>query len=71
MRRACLGYLSLGGVFTGGTLRLLSGLNPRPAILLAHFFAVSVYGVGRLMFPLPSPKRIWMAARLALVSNCV
>ncbi|KAG2550103.1 hypothetical protein PVAP13_9KG239813 [Panicum virgatum] len=66
MRRACFDYLSLGGVFSGGIACLLSGLDHRPASLLAHFLAVSVYGVGRLLFPLPTAKRIWMASRLVL-----
>ncbi|GJN08567.1 hypothetical protein PR202_ga26505 [Eleusine coracana subsp. coracana] len=64
MRQACFDYLSLGGVFSNGPIALLSGLNPRPLSLVAHFFAVAIYGVGRLMLPLPSPKRMWIGARL-------
>ncbi|EEF30475.1 squalene monooxygenase SE1 [Ricinus communis] len=60
MRQACFDYLSLGGVFSNGPIALLSGLNPRPLSLIVHFFAVAVYGVGRLIFPLPSAKRMWM-----------
>jgi hypothetical protein len=68
MRQACFDYLSLGGVFSNGPIALLSGLNPRPLSLVAHFFAVAIYGVGRLMLPLPSPKRMWIGARLISVS---
>lgn len=64
MRQACFDYLSLGGVFSMGPISLLSGLNPRPLSLVAHFFAVAVYGVGRLLLPFPSPKRVWIGARL-------
>ncbi|KAE9448418.1 hypothetical protein C3L33_19685, partial [Rhododendron williamsianum] len=64
MRKACFDYLSLGGVFAQGPVSLLSGLNPRPLILVLHFFAVAVYGVGRLLLPFPSPKRVWLGARL-------
>uniref|UniRef100_A0A0E0KAW9 Squalene monooxygenase n=1 Tax=Oryza punctata TaxID=4537 RepID=A0A0E0KAW9_ORYPU len=64
MREACFDYLSLGGVFSNGPIALLSGLNPRPLSLVAHFFAVAIYGVGRLMLPVPSPKRMWIGARL-------
>ncbi|KAI4389502.1 hypothetical protein MLD38_001723 [Melastoma candidum] len=64
MRQACFDYLSLGGVFSNGPVSLLSGLNPRPLSLVLHFFAVAIYGVGRLIFPFPSPKRAWMGARL-------
>lgn len=71
MRQACFDYLSLGGVFSNGPISLLSGLNPRPLSLVAHFFAVAIYGVGRLMIPLPSPKRMWIGARLVSVSFLV
>ncbi|GKV33461.1 hypothetical protein SLEP1_g41978 [Rubroshorea leprosula] len=64
MRQACFDYLSLGGVFSTGPVSLLSGLNPRPLSLVLHFFAVAIYGVGRLLLPFPSPKRIWVGARL-------
>lgn len=68
MRQACFDYLSLGGVFSTGPVSLLSGLNPRPLSLVLHFFAVAVYGVGRLLVPFPSPSRMWIGARLISVS---
>lgn len=64
MRQACFDYLSLGGTCSSGPVALLSGLNPRPLSLVAHFFAVAIFGVGRLMLPFPSPKRMWIGARL-------
>nr|AGC82087.1 squalene epoxidase 1 protein [Azadirachta indica] len=64
MRQACFDYLSLGGVFSSGPIALLSGLNPRPLSLVLHFFAVAIYGVGRLLLPFPSLKRMWIGARL-------
>ncbi|KAL5561104.1 hypothetical protein UlMin_030851 [Ulmus minor] len=64
MREACFDYLSLGGIFSTGPVSILSGLNPRPLSLVLHFFAVAVYGVGRLLLPFPSPKRMWIGARL-------
>ncbi|XP_028772795.1 squalene epoxidase 3-like [Neltuma alba] len=64
LRQACFDYLSLGGTFSDGPMALLSGLNPRPLSLVLHFFAVAVYGVGRLLFPIPSFKRIGIAARV-------
>lgn len=69
MREACFDYLSLGGAFSNGPMALLSGLNPRPLSLVCHFFAVAIYGVGRLLIPFPSPKRIWIGARL--ISVCI
>ncbi|CAD5315818.1 unnamed protein product [Arabidopsis thaliana] len=64
MREACFDYLGLGGMCTSGPVSLLSGLNPRPLTLVCHFFAVAVYGVIRLLIPFPSPKRIWLGAKL-------
>ena len=45
MRQACFDYLRLGGIYAQGPISLLSGLNPRPFILVAHFFMVALYGV--------------------------
>ncbi|KAK4799130.1 hypothetical protein SAY86_024495 [Trapa natans] len=67
MRDACFDYLSLGGACSRGPVSLLSGLNPRPTSLVCHFFAVTIYGVGRLMVPFPSPHRMWIGARV--ISN--
>ncbi|KAM3756894.1 hypothetical protein ACB098_02G147500 [Castanea mollissima] len=64
MRQACFDYLSLGGIFSTGPIALLSGLNPHPLSLVLHFFAVAIYGVGRLLLPFPSPQRLWIGARL-------
>ncbi|KAL5556747.1 hypothetical protein UlMin_038983 [Ulmus minor] len=64
MRQACFDYLSLGGECSSGPVALLSGLNPRPLSLVLHFFAVAIYGVGRLLLPFPSLKRMWIGVRL-------
>lgn len=68
MRSACFDYLSLGGICSEGPISLLSGLNPRPLSLVFHFFGVAIYGVGRLCIPFPSPKRMWLGARVISVS---
>lgn len=69
MREACFDYLSLGGMYSEGAVALLSGLNPRPMSLVAHFFAVAVYGVGRLILPFPSPKSLSLGLRLLMVGE--
>ncbi|KAD7479314.1 hypothetical protein E3N88_02450 [Mikania micrantha] len=66
MREACFDYLSLGGACSSGPIGLLSGLNPSPIWLFLHFFAVAVYGFGRVLLPLPTPKRLWIGVRLIL-----
>ncbi|XP_027933426.1 squalene epoxidase 3-like isoform X1 [Vigna unguiculata] len=64
LRQACFDYLSLGKIFSGGPIALLSGLNPYPLSLILHFFAVAFYGVGRLLLPFPSFERMWVGARI-------
>ncbi len=54
MRQACFDYLRLGGWYSAGPVSLLSGLNPRPSVLVMHFFAVAIFGVGRLLMPRPT-----------------
>ncbi|KAI7751253.1 hypothetical protein M8C21_016015, partial [Ambrosia artemisiifolia] len=71
MQEACFDYLSLGGACSTGPVGLLSGLNPSPVCLVLHFFAVAVYGFGRLMLPLPTPKRIWLGVRLILGASWI
>jgi squalene monooxygenase len=36
----------------------LGGLETNPLTLVGHFFSVALFGVGRLMVPLPTPGRI-------------
>ena len=56
MRQACFEYLQLGGVYSSGPISLLSGLAPKPSLLVMHFFMVALYGVGRLLTPRPTFK---------------
>lgn len=64
MRGACFDYLRLGGMYSSGPVSLLSGLNPRPSVLVMHFFMVAIYGVGRLLRPRPSCRALWMSVLL-------
>ena len=57
MQKACFDYLALGGWYSEGPVSLLSGLNPKPSVLVLHFFAVAVYGFGRLQLPRPTLRR--------------
>jgi squalene monooxygenase len=58
LRAACIEYLSLGGPFSAGPVGLLSGLTPRPTVLILHFFAVAVHAVAGALLPLPTPARL-------------
>ena len=64
MRSACFDYLRLGGWASEGPIALLSGLRPRPSVLVAHFFAVAVFGVGRLLLPRPTCRGLRLSAAL-------
>ena len=66
MRQACFDYLALGGIYSSGPVSLLSGLNPKPSVLVTHFFMVALYGVGRLVLPRPTLKGLWMGLLLLL-----
>ncbi len=66
MQSACFDYLSLGGVYSQGPISLLGGLNPRPFVLVAHFFMVALYGIGRLLRPFPTPKGVLIGWQLLL-----
>ncbi|PRQ49520.1 putative squalene monooxygenase [Rosa chinensis] len=63
----CLIPWRLGGIFSNGPVSLISVLNPHPLYLFLHFFVAAIYGVGRLMLPFPSPKRMWLGFLLILV----
>lgn len=71
MRQACFNYLKLGGMYSSGPVSLLSGLNPRPSVLVAHFFMVALYGVGRLLLPRPSVKGVLASITLIYTACCI
>lgn len=66
MRQACFDYLALGGIYSNGPISLLSGLNPRPSVLVMHFFMVALYGVGRLLYPRPTLHGLWIGFLLLI-----
>ncbi|KAL9938028.1 hypothetical protein V8E36_002651 [Tilletia maclaganii] len=49
LREGCFAYFRLGGENVNGPVRLLSGLAPRPMLLVFHFFSVAVFAC-RLLF---------------------
>ncbi|XP_039043865.1 squalene monooxygenase SE2-like isoform X1 [Hibiscus syriacus] len=71
MQQTCFGYLRLGGVFAHGLSAMLSGLCPHPLSLAFHFISLAIYGVGRLLLPFPTPKRLWNAAKFLWVASSV
>ncbi|KAK8516599.1 hypothetical protein V6N12_049322 [Hibiscus sabdariffa] len=71
IQQACFGYLRLGGVYANGVSAIFSGLHPSPLSLAFHFFAIVLYGVGRLLLPFPSPNRLWNGAKLLWVASSI
>lgn len=71
MRQACFDYLKLGGMYSAGPVSLLSGLNPRPSVLVAHFFMVALYGVGRLLVPRPTLRGLYVGVLLIYSASCI
>jgi len=58
MRAGCYSYLARGGHFVHGPISFLSGISESQGFLLLHFFAVAIYSVFQLNFPIPTPGRI-------------
>jgi squalene monooxygenase len=64
MRNACFDYLCLGGSYSNQPISLLGGLTTDPSVLVSHFLMVALYGVGRVVLPVPSPRSLLMALNL-------
>ncbi|CAN7004374.1 unnamed protein product [Brassica oleracea var. botrytis] len=64
MRQSCYDYLSGGGYGSSGLMALLGGMNPRPLSVIYHLFVVTLSATGQLLYPFPSPLRIWHSLRL-------
>jgi squalene monooxygenase len=65
VRDACFAYFPYFGT---DCLGLVSGLTPSPPRLVAHFFAVAAFAVYQLLFPVPTPRRLWDAGRAFIAS---
>ncbi|CAK9304225.1 unnamed protein product [Gordionus sp. m RMFG-2023] len=49
MREACFHYFEMGGICITGPMGIISITNPKPHILIGHFFAVALYAIYRNM----------------------
>lgn len=68
MRLACFDYLGAGGRRSTDPMSMLGGIRPSPYLLALHFFAVAVFGCGRVLLPVPTPARVakaWTLFRAA------
>ena len=66
---ACFNYFKLGGPTISGPMSLLAGLNDSPSTLIAHFFAVALYGASGSLLPwkMPAGYRLVAAATKLVV----
>ena len=51
LRLSCFNYLSEGEGYSGGPVRLLSGVAESQLLLVYHFFSVAVYGAVHAVWP--------------------
>lgn len=70
LRAACVAYMSMGGLFAAGPIGLLSGLTPKPGVLVSHFFAVAAHAMRMAVCPVPTPGKLLRAYDLLRVA-CV
>lgn len=68
LREACFDYLSLGGCYAAGPIGLLSGLTPKPSVLVLHFFMVAAYGLKSYVLPFPTPANLTRMYRILHVA---
>mmetsp|Transcript_8666 Transcript_8666/g.13164 ORF Transcript_8666/g.13164 Transcript_8666/m.13164 type:complete len:164 (+) Transcript_8666:58-549(+) len=64
LQEACFNYFKMGGIAVSGPMGLLAGLTPNPKVLITHFFAAALYGVGQQLLPLPLPWKIPKAYKI-------
>ncbi|XP_022089762.1 squalene monooxygenase-like, partial [Acanthaster planci] len=74
LRRACFHYFKLGGQAVSGPVGLLSVLQPRPFVLIGHFFAVALYAIyfafksqSWLTKPFALVESVWIFAKACMV----
>ena len=51
LRTSCFDYLSEGEAYSGGPVKLLSGVATNQWLLVYHFFSVAVYGAVKAVWP--------------------
>ncbi|EOA22647.1 hypothetical protein CARUB_v10003339mg [Capsella rubella] len=64
MRQGCYTYLSRGDFGTTGMMTILGGMNPHPLTLVFHLVGITLTSMGHLLYPFPSPRRLWQSLRL-------
>lgn len=58
LKTACYNYLKSGGKHALEPVSILSAVSRSEQLLLRHFFAVAIYGVGDILKPFPTRKKI-------------
>ncbi|CAH8362997.1 unnamed protein product [Eruca vesicaria subsp. sativa] len=68
MRQGFFDYHCGGGFAKSDTMALLGGMNPRPLCLIRQLLSIILFSVGTLLYPFPSPLRIWRSLKLLWLS---
>lgn len=64
LKMACFQYLKQGGNYAEQPVSILSAVSRDVNMLIRHFFAVAVFGMAKLLLPLPTPQRSKRAYRM-------
>lgn len=64
LKMACFQYLKQGGKMSEQPVSILSAVSRDVNMLIRHFFAVAVFGMGKLLLPMPTPQRSKRAYRM-------
>lgn len=71
LRDACVAYMSAGGVLAAGPVGLLSGITPKPSVLVSHFFAVAFHALYLAFGTFPTPGRFLLSYKILHVACCI
>jgi squalene monooxygenase len=71
MKQAVFEYFKRGGNCVAGPVGLLGGLIESPYVLLMHFFSVAIYFCVGQLFPCPTPKSLYVSARLMKAATLI
>jgi squalene monooxygenase len=58
LKQACYNYLQKGGVYAQEPVSILGAVSRDVQLLVRHFFAVALFGIGNVIKPFPSIEKI-------------
>jgi squalene monooxygenase len=61
LKQACYDYLKKGGAYAQEPVSILGAISRDVQLLIRHFFAVAMFGIGNVLKPFPSKEKIQRA----------